>query len=47
LEAKGATFDGDIADQGWGLVTTMHVPGANDINLYEPRHPVAYSLGES
>jgi len=44
LEAKGATFDGEIADEGWGLVTTMEVPGADPISLYEPRHEVAYSL---
>lgn len=44
LEAKGAVFDGDIVDQGWGLVTSMQVPGADPINLYEPRHPVAYGL---
>jgi catechol 2,3-dioxygenase-like lactoylglutathione lyase family enzyme len=44
LEAKGASFDGDISDQGWGLVTSMQVPGADAINLYEPRHAVAYPL---
>ncbi|MFV0524106.1 MAG: VOC family protein [Acidimicrobiales bacterium] len=44
LEAKGATFDGEISDQGWGLVTTMQVPGADPMSLYEPRHPVAYTL---
>ena len=44
LEAKGAVFDGDIADQGYGLVTSMNVPGADPISLYEPRHAVAYSL---
>lgn len=44
LEAKGATFDGDVVDQGWGLVATMQVPGADAISLYEPRHPVAYSV---
>jgi catechol 2,3-dioxygenase-like lactoylglutathione lyase family enzyme len=45
LEAKGATFDGDIADEGWGLVTAMLVPGADPISLYEPRHAVAFGLG--
>lgn len=44
LEAKGAVFDGDITDQGYGLVTSMKVPGADPISLYEPRHAVAYSL---
>jgi catechol 2,3-dioxygenase-like lactoylglutathione lyase family enzyme len=47
LEAKGARFEGDVADQGWGLVATMHVPGADTISLYQPRHAVAYSLGRS
>ena len=44
LEAKGAEFEGDIADEGWGLVARMLVPGADPISLYEPRHTVAYSL---
>jgi catechol 2,3-dioxygenase-like lactoylglutathione lyase family enzyme len=47
LEAKGAIFDGEILDEGWGLVTSMLVPGADAINLYEPRHTVAYSLTRS
>jgi catechol 2,3-dioxygenase-like lactoylglutathione lyase family enzyme len=42
LEAKGATFDGGITDQGFGLVTMMDLPGAGRILLYEPRHPTAY-----
>ncbi|MGE0000029.1 MAG: VOC family protein [Ilumatobacteraceae bacterium] len=45
LEAKGATFRGDISDQGWGLVTLMDVPGADPMGLYQPRHEVAYTLG--
>jgi catechol 2,3-dioxygenase-like lactoylglutathione lyase family enzyme len=45
LEAKGATFEGDISDQGWGLVSVMNVPGADPINIYQPRHQVAYDLG--
>lgn len=47
LEAKGAKFTDDINDQGWGLVTTMNVPGADSIGLYQPRHAVAYTLGAS
>jgi catechol 2,3-dioxygenase-like lactoylglutathione lyase family enzyme len=44
LEAKGATFLGPIDDEGWGLVTSMAVPGADPIMLYEPRHPTAFDL---
>jgi hypothetical protein len=44
LEAKGATFTGDVSDQGYGLVTMMNLPGAGEIQLYQPRHPLAYGL---
>jgi catechol 2,3-dioxygenase-like lactoylglutathione lyase family enzyme len=44
LEGKGAIFDGDIVDRGWGLVTSLQVPGADPMSLYEARHAVAYPL---
>ena len=44
LEAKGATFSSPIEDHGYGLVTMLDVPGADPIQLYEPRHPTAYDL---
>jgi catechol 2,3-dioxygenase-like lactoylglutathione lyase family enzyme len=44
LEAKGAVFTGDVADYGYGLVSMMAVPGADDIQLYQPGHPTAYDL---
>lgn len=44
LEAKGAAFDGDIQDHGFGLATMMQLPGAGSIMLYEPRHSTAYDL---
>jgi hypothetical protein len=31
-----------ITDQGWGLLTSIHLPGGGDLGLYEPRHAVAY-----
>ena len=43
-EAKGATFTGEITDQGFGLTTMLDLPGAGAILLYEPRHPTAYDL---
>ena len=39
LQAKGARFEGDVADQGWGLVTAIRLPGGGRLRLYEPRHP--------
>jgi predicted enzyme related to lactoylglutathione lyase len=44
LKSKGAEFRGEIQDHGYGLVIMMAVPGADDIMLYEPKHPLAYSL---
>jgi catechol 2,3-dioxygenase-like lactoylglutathione lyase family enzyme len=44
LEAKGATFSSEIEDLGFGLGTTMELPGAGGILLYEPRHPAAHGL---
>jgi catechol 2,3-dioxygenase-like lactoylglutathione lyase family enzyme len=39
LAAKGATFDGGIADRDFGRVATLLVPGLGPLGLYEPRHP--------
>ena len=39
LRAKGAEFDGEVADRGWGLYVTLRVPGAGTIGLYQPKHP--------
>jgi catechol 2,3-dioxygenase-like lactoylglutathione lyase family enzyme len=44
LEEKGATFSADVQDFGFGLGTTLELPGAGGILLYEPRHPVAHGL---
>jgi len=38
LQAKGARFEGGVADQGWGLVTAIRLPGGGTLRLYEPRH---------
>ena len=44
LEKKGVQFTSPIEDQGYGLITTMVVPGGAELALYEPRHPIAYDL---
>jgi predicted enzyme related to lactoylglutathione lyase len=44
LEAKGAEFTGGINDEGFGLITMLKVPGADDILLYQPQHPLAYNI---
>jgi predicted enzyme related to lactoylglutathione lyase len=42
LIARGAVFTTDPTDRGFGLVVMMAVPGADEIQLYEPRHTTAY-----
>jgi catechol 2,3-dioxygenase-like lactoylglutathione lyase family enzyme len=43
LKAKGVTC-GEISDEGWGLLTSIRLPGGGDLGLYEPRHPKATEL---
>jgi catechol 2,3-dioxygenase-like lactoylglutathione lyase family enzyme len=40
LERKGAEFTGPIEDEGFGLVTSIRLPGGGRLGLYEPRHPM-------
>jgi catechol 2,3-dioxygenase-like lactoylglutathione lyase family enzyme len=40
LSARGVEFVRPVSDQGWGLLTAMKVPGAGELGLYEPRHPL-------
>ncbi|MFB7633409.1 VOC family protein [Streptomyces sp. NPDC056149] len=44
LKAKGVEFTTDITERGWGSVTTLAVPGAGTIGLYQPKHETAYDL---
>jgi hypothetical protein len=41
LREKGIDIQGDPEDEGWGITTTMVLPGGLDVMLYEPRHPIA------
>jgi len=38
LRAKGVEFDDEVADQGYGLVTHVKVPGGFSVQLYEPKY---------
>ena len=44
LKGKGANFNGDVQDHGYGLVIMMRLPGAGEIQLYQPMHPTAFGL---
>jgi hypothetical protein len=41
LAARGVVLEGGITDQGWGLLTSIRLPGGGSLGLYQPRHPVA------
>ena len=44
LRAKGAQFGGPIEEREYGRVIMMIVPGADDMQLYQPTHKLAYNL---
>jgi len=43
LREKGIEVRGEPEDEGWGITTTIVLPGGVEVQLYEPRHPVAIS----
>jgi predicted enzyme related to lactoylglutathione lyase len=40
LREKGVRVAREPADQGWGVLAAIEVPGFGPLGLYEPRHPV-------
>ena len=44
LRTRGAEFSSGPDDHGYGLVARVVVPGADDVQLYQPRHQTAYGL---
>jgi predicted enzyme related to lactoylglutathione lyase len=44
LKSKGAEFSRDIRDDGYALTTTLKIPGAGEMMLYEAKHPTAFDL---
>lgn len=43
LQDKGAQTS-PIAQAGWGITTTVRLPGGGGLGLYQPRHPTALNL---
>jgi catechol 2,3-dioxygenase-like lactoylglutathione lyase family enzyme len=41
LRAKGIVIESAPENEGWGITTTMVLPGGLDVMLYQPRHPLA------
>jgi predicted enzyme related to lactoylglutathione lyase len=44
LTARGVEFVPGIVEAGFGLLTTMKVPGGGTLGLYQPKHATAFDL---
>lgn len=44
LRGRGVAVQDEIKDEGFGLVTSIEVPGAGWMLLYQPRHEPAHEL---
>jgi catechol 2,3-dioxygenase-like lactoylglutathione lyase family enzyme len=47
LRDKGVEFGGPVSEEGFGLMTTIRLPGGGELGLYEPRHPTPLSPSPS
>jgi len=46
LTRKGVEFTSPITDYGYGLMTSLKIPGGTKIGLYEPRHKMAIRVAK-
>lgn len=44
LRGKGVEVSDDVQQAGFGIMTSIAIPGAGSMLLYQPRHPIAHSL---
>ena len=42
LQARGVEFTAPVSDEGFGLLTSLKLPGGGELGLYEPRHPTPH-----
>jgi hypothetical protein len=45
LRAKGIQVQGEPEDHGYGITVMLTLPGGVEVQLYEPRHPLAIEAG--
>jgi catechol 2,3-dioxygenase-like lactoylglutathione lyase family enzyme len=45
LKAKGVEFTRGITEERFGLITSLRVPGGDELALYQPSHPSPLSAG--
>jgi catechol 2,3-dioxygenase-like lactoylglutathione lyase family enzyme len=41
LTARGVEFTAPVTEAGFGMLTSLRVPGAGEIGLYQPKHKTA------
>ena len=41
LRAKGIDVKGEPTDEGYGIIVMLNLPGGVEVQLYQPRHPMA------
>ena len=46
LQSKGIACQ-PVTDEGWGLLTSLTLPGGGALGLYQPRHPTALGIDRS
>jgi len=39
LKGRGVDVGAEITEERWGLTTTIEIPGAGRMGLYQPKHP--------
>ncbi len=44
LREKGVEPLRPPSEQGWGIVTTIALPGGGELGLYQPKHPLALNV---
>jgi hypothetical protein len=47
LRAKGIEVLGEPRDEGYGITVMLNLPGGCQVQLYEPRHPLAIETAGS
>jgi catechol 2,3-dioxygenase-like lactoylglutathione lyase family enzyme len=43
LREKGVSCS-EVQDARWGSITHLRLPGGGEVGLYQPKHPLAFSL---
>jgi hypothetical protein len=43
LRAKGIDVQGEPVDEGYGITVMLNLPGGVSVQLYEPRHAMAFA----